>query len=158
VDSGNPGVLNQPHKPFPPRCFPARRISGRRGITGRLSNAREAAGLHRGPEPAGNKEMDIHGDVIASESGANPYALHIGSMWFSRGRGGGRGRGAGRGLPGRVVMERPVFLLVSDDGPRLAALQQDLRRRYEADYQVSTAVSAAAALSALAVHADSEAG
>jgi len=52
-------------------------------------------------------------------------------------------------------MQRPIFLLVSDDGPRLAALRDDLSRRYEADYQVTTAASAAAALTMLAVHAGS---
>jgi thioredoxin reductase (NADPH) len=52
-------------------------------------------------------------------------------------------------------MQRPIFLLVSDDGPRLAALRDDLSRRYEADYQVTTAGSAAAALTMLAVHAGS---
>ena len=48
-------------------------------------------------------------------------------------------------------MERPIFLLVSGDEPRLGALRHDLSRRYEADYQVSVASSAAAALTMLAV-------
>jgi thioredoxin reductase (NADPH) len=47
-------------------------------------------------------------------------------------------------------MERPIFLLVSDDEPRLKALSSDLRRRFEADYQVAAATSPAAALSMLA--------
>ena len=33
-------------------------------------------------------------------------------------------------------MQRPIFMLVSGDGPRLDALRHDLSRRYEADYQV----------------------
>jgi thioredoxin reductase (NADPH) len=52
-------------------------------------------------------------------------------------------------------MQRPIFLLVSDDSPRLEALRHDLNRRYAADYQVTTAVSAATALTALAVQAGS---
>ena len=52
-------------------------------------------------------------------------------------------------------MERPIFLLVSDDGPRLEALRHDLCRRYEADYQVATAITAAAGLTVLAVQAGS---
>jgi hypothetical protein len=40
-------------------------------------------------------------------------------------------------------MQRPIFLLVCDDAPRLEALRHDLSRRYEADYEVTTAVSAA---------------
>jgi thioredoxin reductase (NADPH) len=47
-------------------------------------------------------------------------------------------------------MQRPIILLVSGDEPRRDSLCQDLSRRYEADYQVSTASSAAAALTKLA--------
>src|SRR5215470_5492161 len=46
-------------------------------------------------------------------------------------------------------MRRPAFLLVSSDASRLDALSGDLRRRYEADYQVLAASSAAAALATL---------
>ena len=53
------------------------------------------------------------------------------------------------------VMQRPIFLLVSDDRPRLEALRRDLSRRYEPDYEVGGATSAAAALAALADHAGS---
>jgi thioredoxin reductase (NADPH) len=52
-------------------------------------------------------------------------------------------------------MQRPIFLLVSDNASRLEALRDDLSRRYEADYQVTTVASAAAALTTLAVHAGS---
>ena len=48
-------------------------------------------------------------------------------------------------------MQRPIFLLVSGDEPRLGALHHDLSRRYQADYQVSVGSSAASALSTLAV-------
>ena len=48
-------------------------------------------------------------------------------------------------------MQRPIFMLVSGDGRRLDALRHDLSRRYEADYQVCVASSAAAALTMLAV-------
>ena len=48
-------------------------------------------------------------------------------------------------------MQRPIFMLVSDDEPRLEALRYDLSRRYQADYQVSVASSAASALVTLAV-------
>jgi thioredoxin reductase (NADPH) len=41
-------------------------------------------------------------------------------------------------------MQRPVFMLVSGDARRLDALRHDLSRRYEADYQVCVASSAAA--------------
>jgi len=54
-------------------------------------------------------------------------------------------------------MQRPIFMLVSGDGPRLDALRHDLSRRYEADYQVSVACSAAAALTMLAVLAGARA-
>jgi thioredoxin reductase (NADPH) len=54
-------------------------------------------------------------------------------------------------------MQRPIFLLVSGDGLRLDALRDDLSRRYQADYQVSVAGSAAAALTMLAVQAGSDA-
>ena len=47
-------------------------------------------------------------------------------------------------------MQQPIFLLVSSDAPRLEALSGDLRRRYEADYRVVAADSAAAALATLA--------
>jgi thioredoxin reductase (NADPH) len=52
-------------------------------------------------------------------------------------------------------MDRPVFLLVCDDGPRLETLRHDLSRRYQADYQVTTVTSAELALTALAAHARS---
>jgi len=52
-------------------------------------------------------------------------------------------------------MQRPIFLLVSGDRSRLDALRRDLSRRYEADYQVVGATSAAAALTMLADHAGS---
>ena len=51
-------------------------------------------------------------------------------------------------------MQRPIFTLVSDDEPRLEALRSDLNRRYQADYQVCVASSAAAALTMMAVLAD----
>ena len=54
-------------------------------------------------------------------------------------------------------MQRPIFLLVSGDGLRLDALRDDLSRRYQADYQVTVAGSAAAALTTLAVQAGSAA-
>ena len=54
-------------------------------------------------------------------------------------------------------MQRPIFLLVSGDGLRLDALRDDLSRRYQADYQVSVAGSATAALTMLAVQAGSDA-
>ena len=50
---------------------------------------------------------------------------------------------------------RPIFLLVTEDGPRLEALAMDLKRRYAADYRVVTAASADAALTMLAELADS---
>jgi thioredoxin reductase (NADPH) len=46
-------------------------------------------------------------------------------------------------------MQRPIFMLVADDGPRLEALRRDLSRRYEADYQVVGAAAAGAALAVL---------
>jgi hypothetical protein len=49
-------------------------------------------------------------------------------------------------------MQRPIFLLVSDNASRLETLCRDLSRRYEADYQVLTVVSAATALTVLAGH------
>jgi thioredoxin reductase (NADPH) len=52
-------------------------------------------------------------------------------------------------------MQRPIFLLVSGDGTCLEALHRDLSRRYQADYQVLGADSAAAGLTMLAVHAGS---
>jgi thioredoxin reductase (NADPH) len=48
-------------------------------------------------------------------------------------------------------MQRPIFMLVSDDELRLEALRRDLSRRSQADYQVCVASSAAAALTMLAV-------
>jgi thioredoxin reductase (NADPH) len=54
-------------------------------------------------------------------------------------------------------MQRPIFMLVSDDELRLEALRHDLNRRYEADYQVCVASSAAAALTMLAVLAGARA-
>ena len=57
---------------------------------------------------------------------------------------------------GEAVMQRPIFMLVSGDGPRLDALRHDLSRRYEADYQVCVA-SSAAALTMLAVLAGARA-
>src|SRR5262245_14173430 len=47
-------------------------------------------------------------------------------------------------------MRRPIFLLVSSDATRLEALRYDLSRRYEADYEVLAADSAAAGLAVLA--------
>jgi len=47
-------------------------------------------------------------------------------------------------------MPRPIFMLVGDDGPRREALHRDLSRRYEADYEVVSVDSAAAALARLA--------
>jgi thioredoxin reductase (NADPH) len=46
-------------------------------------------------------------------------------------------------------MQRPIFMLVAGDGPRLEALSRDLRRRYEADYRVVGVASAGAALAML---------
>src|SRR5438874_2608331 len=54
-------------------------------------------------------------------------------------------------------MQRPIFMLVSGDARRLDALRHDLSRRYEADYQVCVASSAAAALTMLAVLAGAHA-
>ena len=54
-------------------------------------------------------------------------------------------------------MQRPIFMLVSGDSPRLDALRHDLSRRYEADYQVCVASSATAALTMLAVLAGARA-
>jgi hypothetical protein len=54
-------------------------------------------------------------------------------------------------------MPRPIFMLVSGDARRLDALRHDLSRRYEADYQVCVASSAAAALTMLAVLAGARA-
>src|SRR5436309_14440453 len=54
-------------------------------------------------------------------------------------------------------MQRPIFMLVSGDGPRLGALRRDLSRRYEADYQVSVATSATSAVTMLAVLAGARA-
>ena len=54
-------------------------------------------------------------------------------------------------------MQRPVFVVVADDGARLEALRCDLSRRYEADYQVVGAASAGAALTVLADLAGSSA-
>jgi thioredoxin reductase (NADPH) len=56
------------------------------------------------------------------------------------------------GLPNT---RRPIFLLVTEDGPRLEALTMDLKRRYSADYRVVTAASAGAALTILTELADS---
>ena len=47
-------------------------------------------------------------------------------------------------------MQRPIFMLVSGDEPRLGALGRDLSRRYEADYEVVCVTSAGAALTMLA--------
>ena len=47
-------------------------------------------------------------------------------------------------------MQRPIFMLVADDEPRLVALRGDLSRRYEADYEVVSVASAGAALTMLA--------
>ena len=52
-------------------------------------------------------------------------------------------------------VRRPIFLLVSEDGPQREALTADLKRRYDADYQVIGAASAGAALTMLADFADS---
>ena len=59
---------------------------------------------------------------------------------------GGRGvilRGGEAGVP------RPVFFVVAEDGLRLEALTRDLQRRYDADYDVVGAASAATALTML---------
>ena len=48
-------------------------------------------------------------------------------------------------------MQQPIFILVSGDRLRLERLRCDLSRRYQADYQVSVASSATAALTMLAV-------
>ena len=48
-------------------------------------------------------------------------------------------------------MQRPIFMLVSDDELRLEALRCDLSRRYQADYQVCVASAAAAGLTMMAV-------
>jgi thioredoxin reductase (NADPH) len=47
-------------------------------------------------------------------------------------------------------MQRPHFVVVSEDAPRLDALAGDLRRRYEPDYQVICMSSASDALAMLA--------
>jgi thioredoxin reductase (NADPH) len=47
-------------------------------------------------------------------------------------------------------MQRPVFLVVADDGSRREALSLDLSRRYTADYHVVGAASAGTALTMLA--------
>jgi thioredoxin reductase (NADPH) len=47
-------------------------------------------------------------------------------------------------------MARPYFVLVSEDAPRLNALAGDLKRRYEADYQLVSVASASDALAMLA--------
>jgi len=47
-------------------------------------------------------------------------------------------------------MQRPHFVVVSEDAPRLDALACDLRRRYEPDYQVVCTSSASDALTMLA--------
>ena len=53
------------------------------------------------------------------------------------------------------ALQRPIFLLVAEDGPRREALTADLNRRYAADYQVIGAASAGTALTTLADFADS---
>jgi thioredoxin reductase (NADPH) len=47
-------------------------------------------------------------------------------------------------------MQRPHFVVVSEDAPRLDALAGDLKRRYEPDYQVTSMSSASDALAMLA--------
>jgi thioredoxin reductase (NADPH) len=47
-------------------------------------------------------------------------------------------------------MQRPYFVLVSEDAPRLKALASELKRRYEADYRVASMASASHALAMLA--------
>src|SRR5690348_13620610 len=47
-------------------------------------------------------------------------------------------------------MQRPIFMLVAGDEPRLGALGNDLTRRYGADYEVVSVASAGAALTMLA--------
>ena len=47
-------------------------------------------------------------------------------------------------------MQRPRLVVVCEDGPRLEALASDLKRRYEADYQVVSLASASDALAMLA--------
>jgi thioredoxin reductase (NADPH) len=51
---------------------------------------------------------------------------------------------------GEAVMQRPYFVLVSEDAPRLKALASALKRRYGADYQVVSMASASTALVTLA--------
>jgi thioredoxin reductase (NADPH) len=46
-------------------------------------------------------------------------------------------------------MQRPYFVLVSEDAPRLKALAGELKRRYEADFQVVSRASASDALDML---------
>jgi thioredoxin reductase (NADPH) len=56
------------------------------------------------------------------------------------------------GLPNT---RRPIFMMVTEDGPRLEALTLDLKRRYSADYRVISAASAGGALAILTELADS---
>lgn len=52
-------------------------------------------------------------------------------------------------------MQRPIFVVLSEDESRLEALTGDLRRRYDADYRIVAVASAGAALALLAEQADS---
>ena len=58
-EMGNPGVPDPPRKPFPPRYFPARRISGHLAITVPAGNNPEAAARQRGSESAGSERSRI---------------------------------------------------------------------------------------------------
>jgi len=54
-------------------------------------------------------------------------------------------------------LPRPIFFLVAEDVPKLQALAQDLKRRYEADYRILEAASASTALTMLGDLANGEA-
>ena len=82
VDLGPWGVPDPPRKPYPPRYFPARRISGHLGLALPAGNT---PGSRRPPAritPRGKKGVAIHDDVIMSERGkfpsgqAMPTSLH----------------------------------------------------------------------------------
>src|SRR5262249_49288595 len=61
----------------------------------------------------------------------------------------GRSRSQGGAGPGEVGMARPALVVVSGNPGTLTALEQELRRRYGADYQVLAVAAPAAALAAL---------
>lgn len=54
-------------------------------------------------------------------------------------------------------MQRPFFIRVSEDAPKLAKLAADLERRYDRDYQVMAAPSASGALQRLGDLAEADA-